>query len=674
MAWVTEYDLTWRSGTGPYPKNGYINIQRDGGSYQFPLKLRTGSLEISSEIPNLEDPVGRMSCSFTVVNDFTDFYTLIPLMTIENGEYKVVVVDTTKSEERVLFEGYINCEAVDQEMLNYADLTITASGLLNKLQYVHPDSVDTLQYMSIIDLVDDCLQLTGSAYDIWVSCGLYEADGGYAANTTFLNRTALFTELFWTNNIERMSALDILTAILKSFNCYLYWYGQTWYIEHYMYLHQNKAWISYTAGVSYGFSDTGTYHFGLLIPFDIFTSPVFKQEGNSQRLTVVPGLRELDIKLNHIQYFNMFPSDMSGLEVSGNEPVTLNIRRQWWGYAVTGCTYPPEEIGKSYNNIESAVWRSGYDITTHSMELNGLSVRFNVTASSDTILVIQWKFGIKGAYEIPFISGLYQDMILTFHWFLCTYDPTAGNRDYIVFTPDSSGSEEGTWALVEDGDPTTDFNQKRITVADLDQHLWTYTGEFKIPLGEVSGILDSSADIENLDLMFRMGTETVWKSGETATPMYHAHYGDFKATINEETPTNLLRGDITTDFLNKKTIELDIFDGGWNYKNAIFRYVNTYQYTPTEQWIHYGDSISFSLAKWLLQEKFRFYRVARQKISMNIIFIIDTFPDLALLTSFVDNNQSDKPFVLLSKTYYPEFNRMEIELLEYDDSEVVNLV
>ena len=326
----------------------------------------------------------------------------------------------------------------------------------------------SLQYISIIDLIDDCLQLTGSSYDIWVASGLVEADGGYVSDTSFANRTSVFTELFWTNNIERMSALDILTNILKSFNCYLHWLNGTWRIQHYMSLHKTVTYVIYTAGVSYGYSDTGTPQVSSHIPMDIFSpsSGLFRQEGNTQRLTVIPGLRELDIKKEYFQYYSLFAMGMEDMSTTNSEPITLNIRRKWWGYVNTSpsVTYPPAKIGKRWKNIENSVYRSGYDITTHSLELNGLSIRFNVTANSDTELVIQWKFGIGGAFDLPFIGGLYTNMELTFHWFLATYDPTAGNRDYIVFTPDSSGSETGTWAVVNDGDPTSDYNTFQITV------------------------------------------------------------------------------------------------------------------------------------------------------------------------------------------------------------------
>jgi len=684
MAWVTEYDMTWRSPTAA----GTIEIQRDGGSYKFPLKLQAGSLEIEHTIPSWDDPIARMNCSFTVVNDLSDFYDLLPLMTIEDGEYRVVVTNETVLPSQTLFTGYINCEAVDQAMLNYADLTITASGLLNKLQYDYPPSLDTLQYISLIDLIDEILRMTGSEYNIMVNCDLYEEDAGYTALTTLFNRTYIFTEVFWKNNVERNNGLEILTTILKTFNCYLYWREDVWYIDHYEDLYQTRYYVLYTTGVSYEHSDTGSDGETSIQTVSIWNNPYFKQVGGTQRIRVIPGMRQLDIRLDHKQYFNMFNPDigLAATYVHTSQPVTLLQPRVWWGYEKPGSPFPlpmdwvANTAGKPFRTIANSIYRSGYDITTGNEELNGLSTRFFVTANGDTNLIIKWKFGVHnpGLFRINITS---EDTI-TFHWSLCLYDPTEANRDYIVWVPDSSGGEEeetnGSWTLVNDGDPIADTNTHVITLADLDPEYLVYEGEFKIALGQVDGILDSSGDSQNLDLMFVMGTETCQVSGETDKPADGAYYGDFVAAIDESPDVNLLQGEITTQFLEKKEITLDLFDAGWNYRNALFRYVNAYQFAPTSIWTYgfSGDSYLWgqdSVAKILMASKFRIYRVARQVIEMDLHHPagLAYFP---LCYPFVDSKQSNKLFVSLSTILRPQENTTTIKLYEYDSAEEVNLI
>ena len=91
MAWVKEYDMAW---VGDHAQ-GTIELQRDGASYVRSLKLVKDSLSIVNSIPNWESPIMRSNCSFAIQNDFTTFYDALPLMTISNGQYRVVVEMTT---------------------------------------------------------------------------------------------------------------------------------------------------------------------------------------------------------------------------------------------------------------------------------------------------------------------------------------------------------------------------------------------------------------------------------------------------------------------------------------------------------------------------------------------------------------------------------------------------
>jgi hypothetical protein len=192
MAWVTEYDMTWRSPT----TSGDLYIQRDGGSYISPLKLKHDSIEISRNLPDWESHIMRSNCSFTIVNDCSDFFELLPLMTIADGQYKIVIESGTET----LFEGFLNCETVSQNMLHFSEIKLTASGLLDKLQYIHPTEIDTLQNMSLISLIDACLCLTGSNYDIYVNCSLFENSAYVSVTDTLFNKTGIYTEMFWENN------------------------------------------------------------------------------------------------------------------------------------------------------------------------------------------------------------------------------------------------------------------------------------------------------------------------------------------------------------------------------------------------------------------------------------------------------------------------------------------
>lgn len=666
---MTEYDLGWHSPN----HNGTIYLQRDGGSYQQSLKLAGDSLEIDEEIDNWEEHIARGRCSFTIINNLADFYELMPLMTISAGQIKVVVTnDSYASAPRIIFEGYLNCEAVDQDMLYFADLTLTASGLLSKLQYAHPPSVDTLQFMTLIDIIDDCLVLTGSSYPIYVNCSLYEINAALGTRQTLFNRTALYTELFWENNIERMSALEILEAILKSFNCYLHWYGQKWYIKHYEDLNSSGAYVIYESGVSagYGYSDqTDEQQVFTPVPRPIFDDVYgTNQIGGSQQLTVIPGLQRLDIKLDQRPFYNLLNPDLATSEDTVTAEPLLN-RREWLSYEDAG----PDQWsgrGSSFKDIDNAIERFNYDIAGGSLQMNGLTTRFTASTNGfDTELVITFKWAPQNLSLLASWMGDSQfdnnpeQTSITFYWYLCTYEAVIANRDFFWLNP---ATED--WEYVVDGDAQTNFNILEITAADLDKDFLTFTGTFKIPIGLLAS--DSSGDIEDLDLVFRMGTEEVDKAGEAAAPASKCYYGDFRASISGQPEDNLLRGDITTDFLDKRTIELALFDSGWNYRNGLVR-PTSWNYL-TDLWSYGGSDDTGTLAEILMKSKFRLYRIARQKITM--IVHDPTFPRWPLVSPFVDSKQSNKIFIMLKHIYRPQSDEREVILYEYDDTEEINLV
>jgi hypothetical protein len=666
MAWVTEYDLKWTSDDASVW--GYIYLQRDGGSYQMPLTLKKESLEIRNIFPSMEDPIARMNCTFTIVNDLSDFFTLIPLITTALGQVRVVVTDERDSNPDYLFIGFLNCETVNQKLLKWSDITLTASGYISKLQNEYPDSVNSLQYTSLVDTIIDCLVLTGSEDPLHINISLYENNSAPASNQTLFNRIDAFQEVWWKNNHERMSALEILTSIMKSFNCYLYWANNKWVIRHYEDfgdLLPHFVVYDVNSSASYGYTDTGTTYdpsYGAFYIHDLTSI-----EG-TQEMSVVPGLREYDIRLDLKKYWNLFYPDLADMYESTDPTPALNSRRQWWAYDnVTDMTWDQNTFGKPFRDIENSAYRYGDDLDASSGygEVSGLSTRFNLTAQYDTVLNIKFKFGIPNLTYL-YASGLREDITITFHYYLCTYDSVEANRDYFDHSDDSTD----TWTFVADGDPRVNYNTVVITAADLDDDLWTYEASINVPIGEISGVLDSSGEIEDLDLIFCLGTEVCSQAGESDKAANSCYYGDIVATVSEEPKDNLIEGVITTDFVEKKQITLDLFDAGWSYRNSLFRYVNQYYNTLATDWT-YGDSAIHELEDWLMKSKFRYYRIARQKLVMELHNPI--ILNWELLYPFIENKQNNMPLILMGQTIRPEGRSILFELYEYDNTETMYL-
>jgi hypothetical protein len=671
MAWVTEYDMTWRGHNDAW---GYIYLQRDEGTYQSPLNLLADSLEISRILPSWEQHIVRTNSTFTIANDLSDFYELMPLMTAVEGQVRVVVTNESfdSGNPIYMFEGFLNVETVERTMLQYSDLTLTASGLLNKLQYNHPASIDTLQYMTLIDIIDDCLSMTGTTYPIYIHCSLYEYNSTPGAGQTLFNRNGVYTELFWKNNIERKSALEILESILSAFNCYLYWHNQAWYIRHYQDLNQNTSWVIYQTGTSagYGYADTGTTDGDTIIRPNIHSSPFFKQIGDTQKFQVVPGMKQVDVKMEQKAFYNLLNPDLSGLQTHTTAQPYL-ARREWWAFDIAPINWQDWEFGKSMKDIDNGAKRWNHDITYGDGQMNGLRTRFTTSTNGfSTELIITFKFGVE---HIEWLCTWFaidpsefetdpQLTSITFYWFLSTWDAVFANRDFVVYNTTS-----GEWELVLDGTPQTDYNTLEITAADLDKDLFTYTGTLKIPIGDVFS--SSSGDSDDLDLVFGIGTEMVDKSGETAAPAtISCWYGDFRASISGQPENNLLQGEIVTGFLEKMTIKMDLFDAGWNYRNSLI--IPTSIVYLTDTWGYGGTG--YTLAKWMMILKFRLYRISRQKIIMDVHDV--GLPIYAPLYPRLDNKQSNMVFIQLSEILYPQSNTHSMVLFEYDDTETINLV
>lgn len=665
MAWVTEYDMTWHS-EGLY---GDVFLQRDGGTYQMPLKLKRGSLILKDSLPNWEDPIVRKNCVFTIVNDLSDFYELLPLMTISNGQIKVVVtVERPSYGTTILFEGYLNCEAVSQNMVNNANINLTASGLVDKLQWDAPESIKTVQDMSLIDIIADCLAMTGAEHNIIVYCPLYEASAPLGSGDSMFNLTAVSTELFWVDNIDQIPALDILRWILGSVDCFLYWHREAWYIIHYESMGAlSNSYVEYTFGTSYDYATPGT-PWG---PYnrdqkDVHTPDTRPQLFGSQMLAVNPGYKQVDISLDQKQYFNQLNGDLSDIVENNVNPTWVPLRTWHALYGGWDSTWQGWPAGP----ITNALSRTGtYDVTSDDGVLNGLTTHFKVTISTETQLTIKWKIYVKtppSPYSSHFWSAP-EDMKVVFNWYL-----RVAYGDYLRFDEEQEDPELA-WITHAVMIPNT----LTIRGTDFDQELKVYEGQFVIPVGD----LLSAGDVS---FIFRMGTELVTDEVSTGPftwtdqPMDKPYYGDFHAAITENPEDNLLEGGIVTDFLDEKTVTIQLFDGGWSYRNSLKQKGTDASatdgwFTLTSSWSYDGTDFN-TLARKLMQSKFRLYRVARQKIKVQYdVTSPEAYDEWYPLSLFYDNKQSDKKFVVAYQARRLDEDSITVELWEYDDTEIINL-
>jgi len=702
MAWVTEYDLKWIGNKNA----GNIFIQRDGASYVGPLILKRGSLSIKQRLPDWESSIFRTSCTFTIENksEYLTAYSwqqLLPLMTISEGQYRVVVdLDAENSGDPsiTLFMGYLNCETVSQDMIYYSDLTLTASGLVDKLQYIEPTGIlEPAHNESLINIIDYCLRLTGTQHNIRVFCSLqHNTRWAYPDGMTLFSECGVNTELFWIDNVQRENALNVLEMCLVPFNCYLYWFQGYWYIEHYEDLGTtgNRTYTEYTSGTSYRVESMASTAVVTINPLNVY-SPNHQQIGNTQVLSVQPGLKQLEINLEQNKFFNMINGDLAEL-VEGTNPDTVYYR-EWYGESTYvqhyGGTYPLHAnniFGVPFKNIANSVKRNwDHEMSTANYN-RGTSTKFRVTIYPDTELTIKWKHAVielppvfgDGTYGNP--QAFYNDpgsVYVRHHWTLKINPVNVSYNTYFKHEPDIS---DNAWSLQVGSNPQ---NYKEITAAEYDQDRWVYEVEIVIPIGdeELFGLADYvDEDPVTLDLTFVCGAAAVespddnyWPWPYDTAPFAHEAVGDFEVTVSGKEEENLIKGEVVSNFLDKKTISIRLFNtDNWNYRNTLLtdKYGINYYINKVNgfNWGVYSTS-PVGLADTLLESKFRLYRVARQKIRMGNyrVYFYEQFRPLNL---WEDDKQAYKDFVLAEDVHEPDMDMHTVVLWEYDNTEEVNLV
>jgi len=642
MAYVEKYKAGWSSPT----QDGFLYIdQLDYSGGITDIVLKYDGLRINRQIGDWESHVLGMSLEITLVNDKVDWFDLFPLMTAEEREYRVRV-ELNDDDSTVLFQGFLNCESSSQKYLHRQSITLTASSYLSKTKDLNAPSIDTLQKLSFIDIIDEILTSFGANYNIRVNATLEETSDPLGANQTLFNKYGFFTELFWENNVDRKSGYDILNSVLTTFDCYLYWEEGYWYIEAY-----EDIWpldlasvasidfIEYTTGVSYGISDTGTPVQKSRTVEDI-QDLVFME--TSQTVHMTPGLKKLIIELQDAELFNLTLNDLTdATDFSGGVPYPgLRMWQKWDEVPVVWS-----KAGQVWKNIENSILRTGwfgsYDVH------RGLYTRFDMSVSEDTVLKVSFKFAAY--YSVHWEEDNYD---VQFHWYL----RDAPGNYFIVY---NDSSEE--WERVSATEATA-LQEIVVPISSFDEDNRSVEISFSVPLGEITAYSGDK------NLVLCIGTELMQRDGFAEVPALNAYYGDINLTVQENKEDNVIEAEVNTNFLNKKTIKLDLFDiNSFNYKNGVL--YGTDFYNRSAEWSN-GDSNTFDLVEHLIRNKFQFYSISRQTLKGSV----KSGSILSMFQTFEDSEQSGKYFVLIAYAYSPISDTFECVLYEYDNITEINLI
>lgn len=648
------YGSHYRIGYSSRGTTGYIYVYEEGYSSSVEdLTLVAGSFKVDYKPNGWENPIIGLAASFGILNDESDYFTLLPLLTATEKQYWVRVTRVSPS-SLTLFEGYIACNNNEEKYLKNRSIRLVATSYLSKLQYVTPPSIETLQTISFIDYLDDCLRQTGTQQNIRVNSSLYPTEDSIGATSSMFNKGGVFSEVFHKNNIDRDNALQVITKILTTFDCYIYWYNEYWYIERYndIFNATTQAYVEYTTGSSYDPADTAASHSTSYTPIDFQDlEPI----GQSQTIGVIQGLKEIEVKIPAQRYTNLSPPTLFDALPITSSPANPDARTwEYWNATVT--KWISSTRGNPFSNINSAIHRAGwYDTGGLPDHHIGLYTKLRVTVATDnTVLDVRFKFGTaKGAFGT---FTAWEDYEFNFYYWV----RIPGTTNYIYY---NTGLD--TWSVIS----STEIAAKnRVVVGgeNFDDGAVTVDVSFSIPLSEVGSL--SAGDH---DLVLCIGTERVDDSasgGSYDDPCTQALYGDFQIKTTGTAPDNNYKGVISTDMLNKLSIEIPFSDfDSLNFKNTLVRGTGFASRTTT--WTDDGSNHE-TIATQKIKDRFRLYRIPRQRLTAKI----STEEFYRPLRNFTDSEQSGKQFILMGYTYFPERDAMQIILMEYDNLETITIV
>lgn len=567
MAYVNLYYAPWASEN----VSGYLYIDQldySGGASE--LLLDANSIFVSYNFEDWNIPIVGMQCEFSIRNTKTDFFELLPLLSAEEREFRVRIV-TVSPTIYTIFEGFINCDTITQKFLHRQSIRFVASSHLSKLENDHPVSIDTLQNKTFIDIIDEILVSTGASYNIRVNCKIHAEGDILQTGQTLFNKNGFYTELFWEDDVERTTSLEILKAILTTFDCYIYWWRGYWYIERYEDIWtEDIDFVEYATGTTYDPTEAGSVVNEDKVVSDLHAL-VFTDQ--SQTLSIIPGLKTVKVTLEDKRVFNLIKNELSqALNTGDNEPAPPY--RTWMKWTEAGLGWI--SLGLPYKNISNSVQRVLTQPNTTIPNHRGLYTSFKVTVDNeDTQLNIKFKYSIENNQMNTYTKSEFK---FFFHWYLRFADET---NLYIT----KSGDD--LWNRTEGTDESVCLQEVKVSGDSFDFETRSVEVSITVPLGKVR-TYDSGLDIGPLRgdhfLVLCVGLETInWNDVPALQPQF-AWLGDFNITTTGDIQDNVIEGKVAeAKFLNKKDISLALYDmESYSYKNGVLR----------------GDTLTIRTERW----------------------------------------------------------------------------
>ncbi|MGM0504720.1 MAG: hypothetical protein ACQESQ_08880 [Bacteroidota bacterium] len=586
-----------------------------------------------------------------------EFDTFDDLLRNYERQYKCIITDNTGFQH---FEGYMVVDINEQTFLDNSKIKLTFTDYIKRLKDKEPPNVFNVlgQRKKIIEIINDCLKATGFEKSLYINSLLFHENNTMTGGHTLFEQVYVDTDLFWENNIEKTSVLDVLNAILLAFNAFLFEYNSAWYIERY-------DEIVKTGHVWTQFAYDSTTPVTLANKRQAYTkqSGDFDYVGASQSISYVSGLNEYELMLDLKKYltmvYNNFDEDVADLVDSYGVP---HPALREWEYTKNTETGYETNIYKGLRSelaIQYPVWLTVSKIgTSWQSELSyndndefvkrGIFTKFACSVTDDTALKLKWK-----AYKY---SGPTPEFVRVY-WYL----RDAATNTYFIHYNETSKEWEYVMGIPDDKVNYEEINVENFGPAGL------IDVDINIPLSDITGIPTG-------DQEFVFGVCYIVYKSSVDSELHVCDFtihGDFAITASNSVDNNNILATINEGFINKKSESLTIFDiENLNLKNGL--YINDAEtYIRTSDWTDDAGTNYTSLIDHLLKSKYKFFNRNRLKLNGTLISENNMKPLSILYDNNLQRDGGTIPILLKSYKYNVVDCTYEIETDEYSEDGII---
>jgi hypothetical protein len=638
------------------------------------LRTEKEGISITLDTTDYFDIYASTSCELQIINNLADFFELDELFSISDFEYYVIIYDSSYT----YFEGFIPCDVVEQTYLPHGTVTLNATNNLKRLSDFVPTMFTIVGGYKLIDILHHLLSFTGLSLPIHINCSLF-ANGMQLTQTnrTLFDQTFVYSEVFLSNDTEFKSCADILTDILTSVDCKLYYWNGVWRIERIKDLGTSSVnYIIYIPGDSTIYHSTVT---NSSIAIGRGDDSKVRFANANQVIKYTPGKKQVklslkeDVKLNLVSYyFNNIQEVGSGETVETYNPDfgTWEIDNDTTQTPFTNLngvlngvklhnTYQaiplPSPGDPGYNNAllfdEIDQYETGTSNTLalnyYRSSLSGLygKFRFTVNPTNETQLTIKISVTLPAEFLSLQTTFMSDKNVHPDNWKFYARIYLRNGPGFAYFVHYNTSTQK--YELVNSSNiigRTADaliVRSSDVSWGDFTNKL-TYTNEFTITIP----IDDFKDDLVSTDFIIgvcELGYRTVSNAPNRAIKF--SNYGDIYVTVNNEDEDNVVTGNVNLDFVDVLEQDVTLYDvQNLNILNGLFLDVNCL--FPTLQWYDAQGYTSILITEKMIEDRFQLYHKVRREITSDIYYQVGTgIPPLRPFVFLTDSHFTNKFYV-----------------------------